>query len=683
MKSTIEALKERARRHEQEEQWRKALDLYLRAIQGLEAEDRPDTGLHNRVGDLYTRVGETDEAVEHYETAVDLYEEADLLNNAIAVCKKIIRNVPKRHGVFLRMGMIRARQGFVVDARGHFLTYAERVRAAGDVDEALRALVEFADLVPDDAEVRLALATQYQAHDHEEEAKQQLGLAYATFLAAGDQVRADEVAVRLQALDEEVDLEAYVESRRAGGADGDAMVVEPTALSGDIGDALAGLDDFEIDLGDGGSAADAVAIDDEAQAAAPDELDDVVSGEDDDPLAGAEIAFPAMSDEVADEPAEAIAEEPVDEAVDETAEAPAEHATDERVEEDTDDALVDEAAATLDQPLPFLDFGDDDDLDDMEADDDPLPFLEGTTEPESTTELASGPEATAPELEDEPEADVDEGLEPGPSSDEPDAELEAAAEADTDDPLAPHQRAVEHAFQSGDERALADAYMGLADALVEAGDPEHARGVYQQVLTLDPDRNEAQRALAALGSEAAPAPEVASSEDYVDLGALILGDDAQKSTRFVVAYEEPSGDEDADFKRMLGQFKAKVAENVDASDVRAHHDLGMAYKEMGLLDEAIEQFQKALRASVDHLATYEALGEAFLEKGAPAAAVRVLLRAMDAPWEVEEDLLGIYYYLGRAYEAQGNTDQAVEFYDRVFSLDINFADVTERLRVLR
>jgi tetratricopeptide (TPR) repeat protein len=109
----------------------------------------------------------------------------------------------------------------------------------------------------------------------------------------------------------------------------------------------------------------------------------------------------------------------------------------------------------------------------------------------------------------------------------------------------------------------------------------------------------------------------------------------------------------------------------------------MAYKEMGLLDEAIEQFQKALRASADHLATYEALGEAFLEKNAPAAAVRVLLRAMDAPWEVEEDLLGIYYYLGRAYEAQGNTDQAVEFYDRVFSLDINFADVTERLRVLR
>ena len=45
--------------------------------------------------------------------------------------------------------------------------------------------------------------------------------------------------------------------------------------------------------------------------------------------------------------------------------------------------------------------------------------------------------------------------------------------------------------------------------------------------------------------------------------------------------------------------------------------------------------------------------------------------------------MGIYYHLARAYEALGNKEGAVEYYDRVFSLDINFADVTERLRALR
>ena len=56
---------------------------------------------------------------------------------------------------------------------------------------------------------------------------------------------------------------------------------------------------------------------------------------------------------------------------------------------------------------------------------------------------------------------------------------------------------------------------------------------------------------------------------------------------------------------------------------------------------------------------------------------------MDANVEIEDELMGIYYYLAKAHEALGNTDSAIEFYDRVFTLDINFADVTERLRALR
>jgi tetratricopeptide (TPR) repeat protein len=177
---------------------------------------------------------------------------------------------------------------------------------------------------------------------------------------------------------------------------------------------------------------------------------------------------------------------------------------------------------------------------------------------------------------------------------------------------------------------------------------------------------------------------VASSEDYVDLGALVLDEeDAEKTTRFVVAYEEPSGDEAADFAKMLSQFKKKVAENVSVDDVRAHHDLGTAYREMGLYDEAIQEYQQALRASASHLPTYELLGQCFIDKGQYEAAVRSLSRALDVPRIVEDELIGIYYYLGRAHESLGNTDSALEFYDRVFTLDINFADVTERLRALR
>ena len=124
---SIESLKQQARRHEQKEEWRKALDQYEKAIHALALDDQTDIGLINRVGDLFVRVGDLDDAVEHYERAVDLYREAFLPNNAIAVCKKIIRNVPERHQAYLKIGQIRAEQGFLPDARTNFLTYAERM----------------------------------------------------------------------------------------------------------------------------------------------------------------------------------------------------------------------------------------------------------------------------------------------------------------------------------------------------------------------------------------------------------------------------------------------------------------------------------------------------------------------------------------------------------------------------
>jgi tetratricopeptide (TPR) repeat protein len=117
--------------------------------------------------------------------------------------------------------------------------------------------------------------------------------------------------------------------------------------------------------------------------------------------------------------------------------------------------------------------------------------------------------------------------------------------------------------------------------------------------------------------------------------------------------------------------------------VQAHYDLGTAYKEMGLLEEAVGAFQQALRASADHLPTYEVMGQTFMEMGEPEAAVKTLQRALQVKPGVEDEFVGIYYYLGRAFEALNKKESAVEYYDRVFSLDINFADVTERLRELR
>ncbi len=248
-----------------------------------------------------------------------------------------------------------------------------------------------------------------------------------------------------------------------------------------------------------------------------------------------------------------------------------------------------------------------------------------------------------------------------------------------------HQRMVEYAFRKNDPEILISAYMELAGCLARTGAPMKADAVYHQVLTLSPGHEGATAGIQGLAGVpgAKPPTQVASSEEYVDLGSLILGDETERTTRWKVAADAPSGDDEADFAKMLGQFKEKVSQNVAADDVAAHHDLGTAYMEMGLFEEAVAEFQAALRASPSHLPTHEVMGRCWMEMGKSDMAVRALNRALNVRYEVEDELIGIYYLMGRAQEDQGNNTQALEFYEKVFSLDINFEDVTERLRALR
>jgi tetratricopeptide (TPR) repeat protein len=147
----------------------------------------------------------------------------------------------------------------------------------------------------------------------------------------------------------------------------------------------------------------------------------------------------------------------------------------------------------------------------------------------------------------------------------------------------------------------------------------------------------------------------------------------------VVAEQEPSGDEEADFQDMLRKFKQGIAENVADEDHQSHYDLGVAYKEMGLLDEAIGEFQKALRAPTNRVPTYEALGQCFMEKVQYSMASTILARALDEKGASDEHLVGVLYLLGRCAEERGQLDAALEYYQRVFVVDIQFRDVGERL----
>ncbi|HEX6910473.1 MAG TPA: tetratricopeptide repeat protein, partial [Longimicrobium sp.] len=257
------------------------------------------------------------------------------------------------------------------------------------------------------------------------------------------------------------------------------------------------------------------------------------------------------------------------------------------------------------------------------------------------------------------------------------------------------QKRVEYAFRSGRADAQVEAYLDLGRHLAKQGQADKAAAVIRRVLGLDPHNVEARAAAAQIAPSAAappprppaPPPPAAPAQpaaDYVDLGALILDEDkGEPTTRFVVEEKEPSGDEDKDFAEMLSHFRQKVAENIDVEDSASHYDLGVAFMEMGLIDEAIAEFQVALRGGANPLATLELLGQCFVEKEQFAVAGRVLDRAMRLQGVADGDLVGVLYLLGRVDEANGKPETALEFYERVVSVDIRFRDTSARIERLR
>jgi tetratricopeptide (TPR) repeat protein len=178
-------------------------------------------------------------------------------------------------------------------------------------------------------------------------------------------------------------------------------------------------------------------------------------------------------------------------------------------------------------------------------------------------------------------------------------------------------------------------------------------------------------------------PAAEASGDFVDLGSMVFEDEKLRDTRMRVNRREPQDqDEQREFHEILEQFKRGIEQNLDSEDYESHYDLGVAFKEMGLLDEAIAEFQKALRSPEGRLRTSEALGMAFFEKGQYAVCESVLKRAVEELSGSDEAKIGLLYWMGRASEALGKQADAIVSYERALVVDISFMDLSKRVQRL-
>ena len=189
--------------------------------------------------------------------------------------------------------------------------------------------------------------------------------------------------------------------------------------------------------------------------------------------------------------------------------------------------------------------------------------------------------------------------------------------------------------------------------------------------------------------------DLANEIDQLGIGELTpsFSEPAAKENAPVAAAkaEAPAAPAEPDhLKEVFDDFRAEIGEmGAEDEDLETHYNLGIAFREMGLLEEAISEFQKVAKAIEKGKAFRYAmqcctlLGLAFMEKGQPSIAAIWYERALRTPGVDAESTLALRYDLGVAQESANDLDAALKSFSQVYAVNIDYRGVADRIAALQ
>jgi pentatricopeptide repeat protein len=354
------------------------------------------------------------------------------------------------------------------------------------------------------------------------------------------------------------------------------------------------------------------------------------------------------------------------------------------------------------------------------ADTAPAPTQGGTVEfeiplvpvvPEPTEEVAAAaPAEAAPvepqpvtageaevDLSDEWEAMVQEVVEPPPApaeaqeapaiaepvhAEEAPAKIEAEAAPELEIVEVPEpveQRAAEPTFEFVEDKA----------GEISAAEPV-ASGSQEFELELTPEPAVAHGKAEAATTEDFLSELAAEVEDMESPSAAATHAPVAAAPAAPAPVPEPTAESLNELAGVFQDFRNELGElNDEDEDLETHYNLGIAYREMGLLDEAIGEFQKVAKAVQQgkpfayamNCSTLLALS--FMDKGEPKIASLWYQRALAVPGLDQESILALRYDLGVSLDMAGEAGAALDSFRQVYAMNIDYRDVADRIATLQ
>jgi pilus assembly protein FimV len=254
------------------------------------------------------------------------------------------------------------------------------------------------------------------------------------------------------------------------------------------------------------------------------------------------------------------------------------------------------------------------------------------------------------------------------------------AESSTSAYAKPTNEEIEEALEEADffaSRGLfEDAKTVLNEQLARA--PSH-RLLIERLREIDEQETSAQRGSGTRARPQSAAPSLAADE--FDIAASLEALDALEVAPEAQQMMNETGQ--VDVEEVFAKFKEGVQKTLSVDDAKAHYDLGQAYKEMGLADDAINEFETAARDPKLEVEARFLIGMIQTERGSLKDAIAAYQKALAAKVRTPEQETILCFEIGAAYEGMRLSKDALSYYQRVARRDANYRDVQERIRRLQ